>query len=172
MISALPDDREQPVEIDADSNEFLMEEGTAIYYGSESEPATITQGSLKISGLKIVFEQDEAGNPSSMTATGNPARLQQQPEVNGSIVHASGDTIHYEHASQVVTLEGNAELRQDTSLLQGDFVEYDMLNKRSRATARNEGGRINMTIQPEAAEISEQSENAVTEEPATEETAE
>lgn len=153
---ALPDDREQPIQVDADSNEIFMDEGRAIYYGAENEPAVITQGSLKISGMEIIIERDDAGNLSNMAATGNPARFQQQPQVESSVIHGQANSIHYNHDIQLLTLEEEAELLQDNNRVQGYFVEYDMANNRTKARSRDDEDRVNMTIQPDAVQDTEQ----------------
>ena len=149
-VQALPDDRDQEVVVNADSSEIFMNEGRVVYYGTADNHATITQGSMVVSGEEITIEREE-GNPRKITATGSPARFQQQPALDKEIIHGSANTITYDHATQHLVMEEAAELIQENNRINGYFVEYDMQSSRARAASRDDE-RINMTIQPDAAQ--------------------
>lgn len=148
---ALPDDREQPIDIDASSSETLLDEGLTIYYGSSEEPAVITQGSMRITGEEITVKRVD-GAVAVVTVTGSPARFEQQPEIDEAVIHGSGRTVTYDRAAQLLSIEEDARLVQGGNTLAGYHVEYDMEAKRVNARSRDDGDRINMSIQPDNVE--------------------
>lgn len=148
---ALPDDREQPINIDASSYEVFMDEGLTIYYGSEEEPAVLTQGSMRIAGEEITTKSADRV-VQVITVTGTPARFEQQPAVDEAVVHGSGRTVTYDSTAQLLTIEEGASLKQGGNTLNGYHVEYDMEANRVNARSRDDDDRINMSIQPDNVE--------------------
>lgn len=148
---ALPDDREQPIEIDALSSETLLDEGLTIYYGSSEDPAVITQGSMRIAGEEITVKRAD-GRVEAITVTGAPARFEQQPAVDEAVIQGSGRTVTYDRAAQLLTIEEDARLMQAGNTLNGYHVEYDMAANRVDAHSRDNGDRINVSIQPDNVE--------------------
>jgi lipopolysaccharide export system protein LptA len=73
-VSALDSDREQPIQIEAD--EAVRDEivGETRYEGN----VVLTQGSLRITADRIAIRHDAKG-ADAILATGQPARLVQQP---------------------------------------------------------------------------------------------
>ena len=110
---SLPGDEEQEIIINADHNEFFLEEGRekVIYYGSEEQPAAFRQGSLRISGTRVTIERLD-GMVSRVTSTGRPARFQQRPAPDQAIVYAQGLDLIFDNANNTVTMEGEGELEQ------------------------------------------------------------
>ncbi|MDR0781771.1 MAG: lipopolysaccharide transport periplasmic protein LptA [Pseudomonadales bacterium] len=143
---ALPEDRLQTLEIEAMSNELFLDRGYFIYRGTAARPAVATQGTMRISGIEIIAERGEDGI-SKVTATGTPARFQQQPETTQTLIHASGDTLVFDNTAQLVTADGNAEFSQAGNTLKGDHIEYNLQTRRAAATGRD-GQPVNMFIPP------------------------
>lgn len=150
-VQALPDDREQPIDIEALSSELLMDEGLVIYRGNSDDPAVITQGSLRISGEEITLTRRD-GVVQLITVTGSPARFQQQPELDQAVVHGSGLLITYDSPLQLLTLEEEAQVEYGGNILNGYRVEYDMTVSRVNAQSRDDNDRINVSIQPDSSE--------------------
>ena len=72
--SALDSDREQPIQIEADEAVRDERVGETRYEGN----VVLTQGSLRITADRIAIRHDAKG-ADAILATGQPARLVQQP---------------------------------------------------------------------------------------------
>jgi lipopolysaccharide export system protein LptA len=143
---ALPEDATQDILVAAASSELFLDQGLVIYRGGDDSPATITQGSLVIAGSEIRIEQGKDGALRKITASGSPARYQQQPAVDQEVVHASGLTLVYDNSAQLLTVDAEAELLQAGTTLSGHRIEYDMQARRASATSSASGNDVKMTI--------------------------
>lgn len=147
--SALPEDRQQPIRISADKALRDERQGFTVYTGN----VRMQQGSLQIEAEKItVFHQQAAAD--RILAEGSPARLQQQPEADKGIVHAAALRIEYFKADERVLLRRQARIEQEGSIVTGDIIDYFMAEQRVRADAgrREDGGRVEVVIPPQALE--------------------
>ena len=142
----LPEDEQQPLEIQSSSNEMFLDLGYFIYRGTQAQPAVATQGSMKISGVEIIVERGADGI-AKVTATGSPARFQQQPEANQAIVHARGKVLVFDNVSRLVTADEEAEFDQGGNTLSGHHIEYDMQTRRVSASGLD-GQPVNMFFPP------------------------
>lgn len=150
---ALPDDRRQPIRISADQALRDERQGFTEYTGN----VRMQQGSLQIEAEKItVFHQQAAAD--RILAEGNPARLQQQPEVDKGIVHAAAQQIEYFKEEERVHLRRQARIEQEGSVVTGDTIDYYMAEQRVRADAgrREDGGRVEVVIPAQALEGAEE----------------
>ncbi|HEY0962371.1 MAG TPA: lipopolysaccharide transport periplasmic protein LptA [Pseudomonadales bacterium] len=149
--TALPEDAQQEIEVDSEAAELFLDEGLIVYTGSESEPACITQGTLKICGNEIRLERApgaEAGLQ-KVTATGTPATFQQQPAADQQLAHASGGTLVFDNVTRLVTADGDAEFSQAGTVLTHQHIEYNLDTRRASASSSGERGQ--MRIPPNAA---------------------
>jgi lipopolysaccharide export system protein LptA len=144
---ALPEDASQPIDVDAESYEGLLDEGLSIFHGTAENPATITQGTMVISGTEIRIERHE-GVLQKVTATGTPARYQQQPAADQELVHASGLSLVFDNAAQLLTIDEQAELIQAGDTFNSHHIEYDMQARRVNASGSPDGERVRLTIPP------------------------
>ena len=143
---ALPDDKNQEIIINAFSSEVFLDQGIVIYYGQGDSLADFTQGSLKITGLKITIERVD-GVIREIVVLGEPARFQQQPEVDQGVIHAKGQSIIFDNTAQLLSIDDDAEFIQDGSTLIGQHIDYDIENRKANATSGSEGP-IRMIIPP------------------------
>ncbi len=146
VAAGLPDDADQPFIISASSNEIMFDQGIAIYYGDENQPAEISQGSLRIRGQQITVERSD-GILQSVTASGSPARFQQQPALDQAVVHGSGENLSYDNVRRLVAIEGNAELSQAGNIITGERIEYDIAARRASAQG-GDNEPLRMVIPP------------------------
>ncbi len=68
-------------------------------------------------------------------------------------VSAKANEIRYEVVNRTISLAGNAELKQDTSRVQGDNITFDMITEQLLATggAGKDGeGRVTTVFTPES----------------------
>lgn len=148
-VQALPEDAEQPMNVEYLSFDIFLNEGLQVYTGSRDEPACITQGSLKICGIEIRVEQGEEGELKQVTATGSPARFQQQPAANQELIHASAAKLVFDNIAQVVTADGDAELSQKGIVFKHQHIEYDIdANQMSGTGAEGEQGQVTVPPPP------------------------
>lgn len=151
---ALPEDRNQPIRIQADTAELDERRGIAVYRGD----VVITQGSLKITGSKVTVTRDDKGEIEVFTAIGAPAYYEQKPSVDQSLAQAYGKTIQYFAESERVVLIDQAKVIQDGNTFEGEKIVYD--TRRQIVNAGRAGSsqvttpqpRIDMTIQPRSQE--------------------
>ena len=126
LVSALPEDVNQPIEIEADSvivdeisgfNEFLGD-------------AEVRQGSLLITAELIQVQTNSEG-VETMIAKGTiekPAKYTQSQENQARFIEATADLITYDVNEGMVFLEGNAYLIQGFDSFSGDSLNYDINN--------------------------------------------
>ena len=119
--SALPEDRDQPIRIEADEALRDEKQGFTRYEGN----VRLDQGSLHIEADQITVYHDDK-EADRVVATGKPARLQQQPELEKGPIKASADTIEYFKNEERIQLRENANIEQDGSIVTGDSIDYLM----------------------------------------------
>ncbi len=143
MVSvALPDDELQPIQVKTNTSERDEKKGITTLTGNVS----IQQGSLHIDADKVViYGVDEI---SRIVATGKPAKLRQQPELDKQVVHAHGNTIEYLLGEDRVHLIDNAYVEQEGSTVRGARIDYDIVNQLVKADSNSANGRVQMVIPP------------------------
>ncbi len=150
-VQALPGDREQPIAVEADRAVRDEKAGETIYSGA----VRLVQGSLVIEAdeLTIYHSRDLAER---VVATGEPARMQQQPEVDEAVIHAAARRITYFTAEERVLLEQQAEVEQDGATVRGERIDYLIREQLVRADAAESGGeRVQVVIPSRLAEEAE-----------------
>ena len=155
---ALPEDRNQPIRITADSAVRDERAGETRYVGS----VELVQGSLRIQADSLTLQH--RGNETQLiTATGSPASLQQTPRADSPPVEATANTIEYDQSADKVTLSDNARIAQDGAIVTGALIDYTLGEQRVTATGASEaqetGQRVEMVIPPNALERSREPEN-------------
>lgn len=147
-VHALPEDRDQPIRISADSAEIDDATGTATYIGD----VRLDQGTLRVTAATLIIEtEDESVTRITArgAADGEPARYQQLPAENEEPVLANAATIIYRTTEERIEMEGDARLRQDEDRFEGDRIVYDLRARTVAATSTREDGRVNFTIRPD-----------------------
>lgn len=135
---ALPDDRNKPIEIQANTAERNAKTGVTTYTGN----VDIRQGSIHIAADTVVLnsKNDEL---TDITATGKPATYSQQLTGAEDTVDAKASKIHFDVAKDLLTLQGNGSLKQKGGSISGEQIEYDIKSERVRAQAAEAGSRDN-----------------------------
>lgn len=149
LAIALPEDRDQPIHIEADEALRDEKQGFTRYHGH----VKMSQGSLQIEADEItVYHLEQEAD--KIVARGEPARLSQQPELNKGLIKARADVIEYYKADDRVQLLNNANIEQDGSIVTGDSIEYLIAEQRVRADSdRNrEDSRVQVVIPAQVVE--------------------
>jgi lipopolysaccharide export system protein LptA len=140
---ALESDQQQPIRISADKALRDEKQGFTVYRGN----VRMTQGTLRIDAdaITIYHRTEEADR---IVAEGRPARLQQQPEPDQGLVHASARIIEYYKLEERVILKDEAFIEQDGSTVTGETIDYLIRQQRVRADAgeSKSGNRVEVVI--------------------------
>lgn len=143
---ALPDDREQPISISADSASRDELAGETQYEGN----VVLIQGSLEIKADTItIYHQSESAD--LIVAKGKPATMKQTPKLNEAPLNASANKIEYIRSEDRVKLTDSARVEQDGAIVTGDLINYLVVEQKLNAGSLTEdSGRVEVTIPPEA----------------------
>lgn len=139
-LAALPEDRAQPIEINADRALRNEKTGVTEFIGN----ATLSQGSLTIAADHITINYNDQGIR-DILAAGEPAVLQQIPSPDQDLVTAKANRIEYRVADEVINLEDQASIDQGGSVITSDQIRYDINQSMAEATGEN---RVNIVIPP------------------------
>lgn len=148
---ALPEDAEQPIEIESDSAELDEASGVAVYAGD----VRMRQGTMVVTAQTLTISTDDDA-VTRITADGGgddaPATFTQQLEAGPATdpdlqVRGRAAQIVYLTAEERIEFEGDAELSQATDRFEGDRISYDLRARRVNASARG-GERMIFTLDP------------------------
>ena len=147
---ALPSDRNQPLSLLADRATYNDKTGITTYTGN----VVIEQGTMKINAASIVASLNSNKQVSTITATGSPAKFQQQLETNRGIARGEAQKIVYNAETGILNLSGNAYLYQDGASIRGNTLKYSMnkgdIEVSGGSSATGSKGRVQIIIPPSA----------------------
>lgn len=143
---SLPDDRNQPITIDADSAERDELAGTTTYAGR----VEMAQGSMRIQADKIVIYNTK-DKVSKIVASGQPAQYEQKPNDSEGKVIATANILEYRLDQESLKLIEKASLKQEGTSLSGSRIEYDVRKSVVKAGSdQTQNQRVRMVIPPKA----------------------
>ena len=143
-LMALESDRQEPLEVSANSTDGTLGDGATVLRGN----VEIRQGTLHITADEAEVNKVD-GRVTSVTFRGNPASLQQEIEEQG-LVRATAQTIDYQVASGIVTLEGGADVQHPQYTITGELLTYDLNIQHFQGSSDESGnGRIHIRLDPE-----------------------
>jgi len=156
-IHAGQSDFDKPITVDAKSQFVDGKNKTSIF----KDDVHITQGSMEIRADEVEVIATDGEGKEIFIARGNPAVYAQDMD-DGSRVSAQANTITYSVTSRAITLDGGAQLVRDTSMVQGDLIEFDMEKEQLLAQSSGEGEerRVTTVFRPEEFRNLQQSEDA------------
>ena len=138
LVFALPEDAEQPIEIEAQS--VVVDETTG--FNEFSGDVEVRQGSLLLLA-ELIQVQTENEEVVSMLAKGSlekPAKYIQSQENQARFVEATATLITYDVDKGMIFLVGNARLIQGFDSFSGDRLSYDINNDRVVVKGSEDGG--------------------------------
>ncbi len=137
LAFAMPEDRDKPIEIEAES--VVVDESTG--FNQFMGDAVVTQGSLVLSAELIeVRTSDE--EVESMVAKGSqqkPAKYIQSQPNQVRFIEATAIEITYDVEKGVVFLIGDAHLAQGFDSFSGETLEYDVDNDKVLVKGSEDG---------------------------------
>jgi lipopolysaccharide export system protein LptA len=141
---ALQSDRQQPLEVKADSTDGTLGDGITTLKGN----VEIRQGSLLIRADEAEVDKAD-GKVKQITLRGDTAFLEQEIEEQGP-VKAWARLIEYQVGSGVVTFTGAAEVQHPQYEISGDHLTYDLNVQHFQGNGSEDGnGRIHIRLDPE-----------------------
>ena len=143
---ALPDDRDQPIRITADTAIRDEKQGFTVYSGN----VHMIQGSLDIKADELTIYHETA-KADKIVAKGKPAKLQQKPAIDEPLVRAHANIIEYFKVEERVHLRFDAQITQDGGSVNGDSIDYFIAEQLVKANSDQgtDGKRVQVIIPPE-----------------------
>ena len=142
---ALPEDAQQPIQITADNARFDEKSGEALYRGN----VQIIQGTLRVTGDTLTLKVDADGQLQTARTLGKQAHYEQKTDPAKGRVNADANEIIFDNNTGVITLLGNAVLRQDKANFSGPRIVYSTVRKQIEATG-DSTQRVQLTFPPSA----------------------
>lgn len=139
---ALPDDANQPIEIDAERAEMDRNAGTVTYTGS----VKAQQGTMQVTADRMTIQVEDQ-KVVRITAEGGPARYQQLLEADKGLVKANARTIVYHTREEQVDLRGGAFLEQGGTAIRGELIHYDVVAGKANAESGDQEP-VHVIVQP------------------------
>lgn len=145
LAVALPEDRNQPIHLEAGRGQLDQKTGVSVYEGN----VMVSQGSMRLTAdTATIYVKDSAFQ--RMDAVGNPATLRYQPTVDKPEIQGASKRVEYDVGSGKVVLTGSVRVVQGQDTFNGERLEYNLKDDVIRANGAGKSGRIQFTIQPKA----------------------
>lgn len=127
-VCALSTDKDQPIEIEADSADLDDEKGITIYRGN----VITTQGSVRMTGdvMTVYFTDDELD---TLIMEGKPATYRQLPDNSKVYDEAEALRMEYYELKNLVILIDKASFKQEGLSFSGNRIEYDTEHSKVKA---------------------------------------
>ena len=142
-LPALETDRQQPLEVNADSTDGTLGDGIATLKGN----VEIRQGTLLIQADIATVEKVD-GRVRKFELNGEPVHLEQEIEEQG-LVSAESKKVEYMVATGIVTLSGAADVLHPQYNISGEVLIYDLNTQHFQGSGGDTNGRIRIRLDPE-----------------------
>lgn len=154
IAMALASDRDQPIELEADTADIDDLKGVSVYTGN----VILTQGSMVIKADKLTLYNDNDKELEKAVAVGNKklASFKQRPEGKSQDFKARAETMIYYLKKDKIHLLKKAYVQQDGDTFSSSKIIYDTKKETVIATSQKDsqgkpvagGNRVKVTIQP------------------------
>ncbi len=131
-VMGLSTDREQPIEIEADTAELDDIKNISIYRGN----VIVIRGSIRMTGDKMTVYNTENDDLDTLIMEGRPATYRQLPDDSDIYDEAEALTIEYYELKNLTILIDEALVTQEGSRLSGRRIEYDTLLSQVKAWSK------------------------------------
>jgi len=118
---SLESDKDQPIEIEADTGELDDIKNISIYTGD----VIVIQGTIYMTGDKMTVFYTEDGEMDYMIMEGRPATYKQLPEDSSVYDYAEALIMEYYEIMEYVILIDKALVTKEGLRFNGDRIEYD-----------------------------------------------
>ena len=141
----LSTDKDQPIEVEADEAELDDLNDVSIYRGN----VIVRQGSIRMTGEVMTVYSKGGDELDHLIIEGNPATYRQLPDDSAVHDQARAMRMEYYELKNLVVLIRDAWVKQDTSTLVGERIEYNTELSRVKAWSRPRGGDARPTPETE-----------------------
>jgi lipopolysaccharide export system protein LptA len=142
---ALATDKDQPLDLEADSAEIDEGKGMSIYAGN----VIAIQGSMRLESDRLVIFHTGT-KAERLEAEGKPARFQQLTDDSPEPVKARALRLEYSLDSEELVLIGDAVVIQGKDTFQSDRITYDRVKSVVKGGAAAKGKeRVRITVDPQ-----------------------
>ena len=146
-------DREKPINFAGDTGDANLQSRGGTLAGH----VIITQGTLEIRAVRIVFKQN-ADNSLSATAYGNPVALKQKRDGVDEYYEGYAQRLEYDGSKELVELFDNALLKRGQDEIRSNYVSYNTATELFKAEGRagsvpepaGPGERVRGSFQPKS----------------------
>ncbi|MEM7026791.1 MAG: lipopolysaccharide transport periplasmic protein LptA [Pseudomonadota bacterium] len=128
-LNALSTDKQQDIEIEADSAELDDIKGISIYRGN----VVVVQGSIRMTGDVMTVHFDGNGDMELVVMDGRPATYKQLPDDSQIYDEAEALRMEYYSLKDYVILINEALVTQEGLKFSGDRIEYDTVKSQVKA---------------------------------------
>lgn len=142
---ALPEDRNQPIKVDADHFDGNRAKNLFVYSGN----VQISQGTLQIRAERVEVHGTAEGEIQKVIAIGKPAHFQQQVQESQNPVKAKARRIEFRVNADELQLSGDAHVDRDGNTLSAEKIDYDLNSEQIQAKGQSGNGRVEMIWKPE-----------------------
>ena len=118
---ALESDKEQPIEVEADTAELDDIKNVSVYTGD----VILTRGTIRMTGDKMTVYNTEKDELDALIMEGRPATYRQLPDDSKVYDEAEASIIEYYELKHLTILKGDAIVIQEGVRLAGDRIDYD-----------------------------------------------
>lgn len=144
-------DRDQPIHLEAD--QVLIDDArqTSTFTGN----VRLTQGTLLISGDKVVVTEDKEGFKHA-TVYGDTAKFRQKRQGYDEYIEGYGLRIDYDTRTEVLNLHEKARLKRGLDVVNGEDIVYNTQTEifRANGDAADKGNdlsqRVRAVLQPKS----------------------
>lgn len=136
-------DKDQPIEVEADSLEIRDNDNISIYSGNVS----LVQGSLNVRSDKLIIHFDDDKNLVLMEMTGSPASFRQLDDDHKEMI-GQADRLDYFEPKSLLVLKGNARFSSDGNLIESSMIRINTENDNLEAASPEPDKRVRVVIQP------------------------
>lgn len=139
-------DFKQPITVDSKTQFVDGKRKTSFF----RDDVHVTQGSLKIDADEVEVNAAQGEGKEIFIARGNPAVYSQTMD-DGSDIRALAKEIKYQVANRTLTLSGEAELHQNSSMVKGESITFNLDKQQLLAEGQaGENGRVTTVFRPES----------------------
>ena len=143
QLLALPEDRQQPIQVEANSLEVRDQENINIYTGN----VRLQQGSLEFRSELLTLHFDDQNELVLIEMTGAPATFRQlddqQQEMNGQ-----AEKLQYRRSESILILSGKARFSHKGDTIESNRIQLNTETKSIQAGSSEPDNRVRMLIQP------------------------
>lgn len=150
LVFALPEDSDQPIEVEFDEAEATTEDGISILRGD----VTLEQGTLWVTG-DVMRVKTVDNRIVQVTSEGEPAHFRQQANVGEPPVVGTADVIIYFTEDERIEFHGDAVLEQPARRIEGELIHWDTRAGRVNVSA-DEDEKVRLFWKPAKTETDQE----------------